>query len=110
MTVTTVQLLGAIAELIRQGGLLALVVIEGWIIWQLWKSRDGLYDRLIRATETNAQAANQMTERVVTALTRSTSVAERIERRKYGLLPSSTDEIVEDEEDDELEDPDEVQD
>ena len=101
MTVTTVQLLGAVAELIRQGGLLALVVIQGWIIWQLWKSRDALYDRLIESTQDNAERANQMTESVTEALTRSTSVAERIEERRYGLL---TEDAGLEEDEDEAED------
>jgi hypothetical protein len=86
MTITTVELLAALAELIRQGGLLALVVIEGWIIYKLYNSRDELYDRLIESTQANATAANAMTARVTEALTRSATVAERIEQRKYGLL------------------------
>jgi len=81
-----VQLLAAIAEIIRQGGLLALVVIEGWIIYKLYTSRDKLYDRLIEAKEDDRDRSDRMTGRVVSALERSTLVAERIEQKKYGAI------------------------
>ena len=105
MTITTIQLLAALAELIRQGGLLALVVIEGWIIFKLWQSRDALYDRLITSKEEDAKASIKMTTTVVTALTKATAITERIEQRKYGLLTDDAgleeeepDETLEDEE------------
>ena len=97
MTITTIQLLAAAAELLRQGGLLALVVIEGWVIFKLWQSRDALYNRLITSKEEDAKASVKRTVVVVTALTKATAIAERIEQRRYGLLAESTDLEDEDE-------------
>ena len=82
-----VHIIVALAELLRQGGLLALVAIEGFIIYKLYSSRDALYDRLIAAKEDDRVRSDNMTERVVTALGRSTAVVERIEAKKFGELP-----------------------
>lgn len=104
MTVTTVQVLAAIAEFLRVTGLLALVVIEGWIIYKLYSSKEALYDRLIESKEQDSDRATTMTERVVKALTKSTSVAERIAQRKYAGLLTPDAGVEEDEDDAEFED------
>lgn len=84
MTVTTVQVLGAIAEFCRVFGLLALVLIEGWIIYKLWQGKEALFDRLIESEKARADNAEANITKIVTEQTQTRIVLERLANLKNG--------------------------
>lgn len=78
------HLLGAIAEFLRVFGLLAIVVIEGAIIYYQNVREKKLYDRLLDNQAQERQRVEAITTKVVYALTRATIVVERMETKRNG--------------------------
>jgi len=78
------QLMTALAELLRQGGLAAFLSISLYVNYKLWHTKDALYDRLIESEKTRADSAEGNVTQMVTEQTKTRLVLERLEQRKNG--------------------------
>ena len=76
------QLLTALAELLRQGGLAAFLSISLYVNYTLGHTKDALYDRLIESEKTRADSAEGNVTQMVTEQTKTRLVLERLEQRK----------------------------
>ena len=78
------QLLSALAELLRQGGLAAFLAISLYVNYKLWHGKEGLYDRLVSSETNRANAAEANVTSMVEELTRIRMVMTELKALRNG--------------------------